>query len=709
MATFNINPLSISFESILSDLQLMIASKPEAFQDFFTDGSGSAVVDMAAALGAYYAYQIITQRRELSMAHAQNYSSLLGNAYDKGYNVSRGNNLWLHLDIIPSYTGYLSKWDVVGSYEDFDLVLMDDLAVFNEGEETSINVVLGNKLFENKTALSNFTIFQFESDDVTDDARLLLNGSEIPFSTDVKDLLDDKFVALSNAYGSVNAFYLQDGEYNYESGDVLTLEYVARNNMNAVDIDKDSLFIADVAINDFSIVKNKVDLENKDTIRINAPLYAETSNVVKARADFKKEILKSNIDLVKSVTDYDVTPGIIALCILKKDGTNLTITDTVNIAKSIVDKRASGIATLIYFNPKKIYKKLHVVITKDLNAVVQDNTLLDSVENLVLSHNDILEEQLDLTQLEKDIEQGLSGVKIARITVDSSAWLPSTSYQLTDNCIATNFDNKSYILSDIEYRTNDTQPDWVEDENGLVLDGRIFWKRWDGDCTGVAVWRPEYSYKKGALISTEPIIVDGEISWENRNVYTCYDYVNYTGTVEPVWQDTITIDNEIVWQKIRSSSTTEEWSANTYKFTGDDIRKLVVEEEPENYALVEILDELIYHYNGSNTTDFYTTEPLAQDVECYQDVELTKSLGIAYNVSEDTVNIINENNSHYDYYRVINFAATSGDIEPDWNTRNADDTITDGRLRWSEQAYPATNLNLKFDNYFELDPDIYLN
>ena len=50
---------------------------------------------------------------------------MLGNAYDKGYNVSRGNNLWLELQVTPNYSGYLSKWDIIGSYEDYDLVLID--------------------------------------------------------------------------------------------------------------------------------------------------------------------------------------------------------------------------------------------------------------------------------------------------------------------------------------------------------------------------------------------------------------------------------------------------------------------------------------------------------------------------------------------------------------------------------------------------------
>lgn len=60
MATkFVINPLSITFEQIQNDLRIMIAQNSATFTDFFNDGSGSSVVDLAAALGAFFAYHVI--------------------------------------------------------------------------------------------------------------------------------------------------------------------------------------------------------------------------------------------------------------------------------------------------------------------------------------------------------------------------------------------------------------------------------------------------------------------------------------------------------------------------------------------------------------------------------------------------------------------------------------------------------------------------
>ena len=73
------------------------------------------------------------------------------------------------------------------------------------------------------------TIFRYTVDDVTDDVRLLLNGTEVPYSTSITDLLHGKYLMMSNSYGSVNVFYLQNGQYNYSAGDTLMIDYIARN------------------------------------------------------------------------------------------------------------------------------------------------------------------------------------------------------------------------------------------------------------------------------------------------------------------------------------------------------------------------------------------------------------------------------------------------------------------------------------------------
>ena len=63
---FIINPLSISYESIKGDLLNYITAKPEqdGWADYFATSAGTAIIELIAALGAFYIYHFIMGRRE---------------------------------------------------------------------------------------------------------------------------------------------------------------------------------------------------------------------------------------------------------------------------------------------------------------------------------------------------------------------------------------------------------------------------------------------------------------------------------------------------------------------------------------------------------------------------------------------------------------------------------------------------------------------
>ena len=64
---FVVNPLSITYEQIQNELRLLIANNQNTFTDFFNDGSGSSVIDLASALGAFFAFHITAQRKEFTL------------------------------------------------------------------------------------------------------------------------------------------------------------------------------------------------------------------------------------------------------------------------------------------------------------------------------------------------------------------------------------------------------------------------------------------------------------------------------------------------------------------------------------------------------------------------------------------------------------------------------------------------------------------
>ena len=143
MANFIISPLAISFESIRNSLQAYVASKPEdqSWKDFYASSAGETIIEIAAALGAWYAYQFIVGRRESYLATAQNYTSVLGLAENNGYSTDRGNNLKINVTFNVNQTITLPKWSIIGSYTEYDIVLLED-TILNYGSSATVPVVL---------------------------------------------------------------------------------------------------------------------------------------------------------------------------------------------------------------------------------------------------------------------------------------------------------------------------------------------------------------------------------------------------------------------------------------------------------------------------------------------------------------------------------------------------------------------------------------
>ena len=108
---FIINPLSISYESIKGDLLNYITAKPEqdGWADYFATSAGTAIIELIAALGAFYIYHFIMGRRESYLSTCNNYSSALGSAEDSGYSASRGINSIVKLKIIPNTSANVLK------------------------------------------------------------------------------------------------------------------------------------------------------------------------------------------------------------------------------------------------------------------------------------------------------------------------------------------------------------------------------------------------------------------------------------------------------------------------------------------------------------------------------------------------------------------------------------------------------------------------
>lgn len=556
MADFIISPLAISFDSIKASLQNYVNTKPEneSWKDFYASSAGETIIEIAAALGAFYAYQAIVGRRESFLSVAQNYTSVLGLAQNLGYSASRGKNLQVSVNIIPNQTVTLPKWSIIGSYAEYDVVVTEDI-ILNKDTQIDVPVIIGNSMVETIQVTTNkLTQFSFGNPDVTDTYRLVLNETEVPHSTEIKDAINDKYVTISNVLGAMDVFYLQTGNYPYKAGDNLYLQFIQRNNLEWANFSNSNLVIDYASqINDSKLIENKTDKESIDSIRTKGPIYHETAMVIRSRKDYSKYLKLRNPQIIEA-NDMDIYPGLIAITYIKEDGTNLTEAEKQYWLDQIEESRPSGVAKAVIMDSILVNKTFDISLWKSDTGNI-DSTMGDKIQEILSKYENKFEVTLDTHQLEHDIEQ-LDGVKVARVNLDEKEWKANTYFELFDTI---KVNNEDYYVSEYKYFTGTEEPQWPTNVNDTVVDDQIIWKKvnqYKG--LGVNSWSPkmkvtEYDYIKVA----------------NNDLFVCVGYNNITGTTEPKWTNTYTIDNQVIWQKIDYPYDAPNWENNKITKIGD--------------------------------------------------------------------------------------------------------------------------------------------
>ena len=642
MADFIISPYAISYNSIKNALENYIQNKSDVtatWKDFYTASAGQSIIEMDAAVAAFYAFHFIIGRRESFLNVAQNYSSVVGGALSLGYNCSRGHNVHARVQIVPNATQTLSKWTVVGSYAEYDIVLLGqyneetgdytDYAVLNKGEATTIDVVIGNSQAQSVTIpTTDLQQFVFTAKDTTDDMRLILTNKEVPYSTELKDAMNDKYIALTNPYGSVDVFYLNTGEYKYTTSDILYLQFIERNNLQFGSMARSNVII-DVAsqVDDWKLLEDRLGPEDKEHIRISAPIYHETNNVVRARKDYVKFLLENN-PLIKDANDKDINPGLIALTYLKdydsEAGTSLlTEEEKEEYIRSIMSICPDGVAKAFIEDPVRVVRSLSISLWQKSGEIIPA-TIEEDIDAILDTYRDRLAPILDLQQIEHDIEQ-LPGIKIARVDLGATEYENSKKYKLYDVItvpniqIGTEYQTWTLYCGKIQSQTGDTEPDWASAPSvgNQIQDNNFIWENSNKYANSIsAVWKKDgkyelysdinvgYTVEPRCTLATQPVWgaqtqKDGNVTWNmlkdygskldvredntkyvlnqnvivedelNRAVYTASSVTHKSGSSRPAWSSVqigqTIIDNALTWECKYNM-----WHANYNYISGQD-------------------------------------------------------------------------------------------------------------------------------------------
>ena len=701
MADFIISPYAISFTNIKNSLQSYIQNKSDVtstWKDFYTAGAGQTVLELDAAVAAFYAFHFIIGRRESFLTVAQNYNSVVGGALDKGYTCSRGHNVHIRIQVVPTKTQSLSKWSIVGSYGEYDVVLLED-AILNKGIATTIDCVIGNSSVQSvPIKTTDLQQFVFTAANTTDDVRLILTDREVPFSTELKDAVNDNYIMLTNPYGSVDVFYLNNGNYKYTVADTLNLQFIERNNITFGSISKSTLVI-DVAsqVDDIILIEDRLDVEDKEHIRIAAPIYHETNNVVRARKDYVK-FLKENNALIIDANDRDLNPGLIALTYLKKydseAGTSLlTAQEKQDYVKFMMSICPDGVAKAFIEDPVRVVRSLAITLWQKSNENIQA-TIEDDIDNILDTYRDRLAPVLDLNQIEHDIEQ-LPGVKIARVDLGASEYENNKKYKLYDVVtvpkilVGTEYQTWTMYCGKIQSKTGDTEPDWATAGSigDQIQDNNFIW---------------ENSNKYTTSINA---------SWNKDGTYELYSDINVgyevppkqTLATQPLWGAQLKKDGNVTWNKLKDYGTLLSTRQNNTKYV---LNQQVIVEANNQLAVYNAVG--VTHKTSAskpnwnvNIDEFVVDNAITW--KCLYNARRNN-----YNYLAGDLVAIGKDDKLYVYIALSD--GTTGDTE----VLDGSAAITDGTITWSLQetltGYTnwATNTEIPIDRYINGDDKYFI-
>lgn len=427
-----IDPQEVSFEEIKNDVVEYVQSKPDyaSWKDFYESSAGTTLIELIAGFSTYLTYQHIVNRRETYLFHALNRSSKVAISQTLGYSIFRGKNIHLTLTITPNTTRAVTNFDIVGEFNGYDIVSLGDY-VLNSGVQTTIDIALGEVKEEIKSVeSSDLTVFRFESDLVSEDIQILKNSIEMPLGTAMSDMLNDKYVPISNPVNAVDVFYLNTSEasYRYENGDVLTLKYIELKDLALIlpaDLDRFTFLYG--TIDDASVINRYQIPEPNNNIVINAPIYHEVQKVIRGRDDYKK-LLKTLISDVSDVNARDYSPAIVELTYVKEDLTLLSTTEKNNLIDELSSYRPFGMYDPpMIRDPRQVDLELNIDIT--LSVLIDDIAQADvesDVDSILTNYDKLLGITIDLHDIENEINE-LDYVKINRVEIIGD---PSTEYEL---------------------------------------------------------------------------------------------------------------------------------------------------------------------------------------------------------------------------------------------------------------------------------------
>lgn len=504
-SNFIVNPNVVSQSQIYQALLLYVQSLPDydQWKDFYASSAGTTLLQLLAGLGAYISYNVIVSRREAYLPYAQNYSSAVAEAETLGYSTYRGQNPIISINVTPNFTGLQKAFTVIGAVSAQSLVLLND-TTFNDGVPITIEAIVGNIVQESVTVQSpNPAQFRFSTGPVSETYQLYLNGTLVPTSERLLDMVNGIFAVLSNVLGSVDVNYLNLSgfTFQYTTNDVLMLQYILLANTTFTSSD----VIYDFGtLNTFQLVSLYSPPETIQSIKVNAPLFNETQFTIRGRDDYEKVFMLLN-DTIVDTSYFNVSPAVVDLCYATENCCLFTAAQLQDFITSLSAPQVlpMGLQPPTISDPLINFFSLNVVMN-----VSGTGSPTNDLATILQAYEQQLGGQIDLDQIISNLTK-LNYVQIAKVSYASTTWVANTNYLLGSYVTPIAPNGMVYTASSFLYRSSGSQPIWPNTIGDTVVDGRILW---------TAIVCPNVTCPAGCISATPP-------AWQANHAYNNGDII----------------------------------------------------------------------------------------------------------------------------------------------------------------------------------------
>lgn len=635
-----------------------------AWKDLTNNAEGLFLIRLLANVMTNISYRLVSARRENYLSTANLLSSNIGIAVNLGYSAYRGRNQHRRITVTPTVTQTIPNLSIIGTYNDeYSIIAVspspeqDITFVYDEtagkGVPQEIDVVIGTvKTLTINPDTQAITVFQQFVQNISEDYMLTkykegdAEPTVVPTTTTIKDMIYDKYLVRTNPYNSVDIMYLnnkQDAKYSYDDETELTLTYVELADVPTIPFTSD-MFTYCTIDNTIALYKY-IPFATVDEIKIKAPIEHEVQNLIRSKVDYSKR-LKEDVPNVKETSYFPITPTYTLLTYLKDDYSFLTEGDGSEknlFMKTLDDENYFGTPLPDITYPRRLTTQLNITL-KVTNKYMSVNDIRTDIDNILLTNYDVLLEQtFNVYQLERLLENTLSYVVYARVSINTEERQGNNLYEL-GTVVEENEVN--YIADKVLGISGSTEPNLnislnmlskyptqidissvleQQGKNAEIIDGGLIWRIYKKlpYIENITLWQPSTKYKLGDYVS---------LSTYSGLMLKCVNMIKQSGTVEPstegIEEGDFINDGELVWVCVpyidySVLSDAEITDDNPASYSNDQGHQWVAESQYKLGAKINIngLSFNCISFNGQTESTNVTFE-----TEKYQIIEIGEQL-----------------------------------------------------------------------------------